>query len=128
MSSTDRSFRAGSSTTCSPSSPLPDGMAPGLEATHYFQAPRATFASGAHVAVVEVGLLGRYDATKNFVVRAAYSRQDGEVKRFRPEPQGGRLPTGTLVTRLVDTPPNTISAASRSSPTARADGGRPRAA
>jgi aerobic carbon-monoxide dehydrogenase large subunit len=29
-------------------------MAPGLEATHYFLAPRATFASGLHVAVVEV--------------------------------------------------------------------------
>jgi CO/xanthine dehydrogenase Mo-binding subunit len=29
-------------------------MEPGLEATHYFQAPRATFASGAHAAVVEV--------------------------------------------------------------------------
>src|SRR4029077_6426328 len=39
---------------CSPGSPLPEGMEPGLEATHYFQAPRATFASGAHVAVVEV--------------------------------------------------------------------------
>ena len=39
---------------CAPGSPLPDGMTPGLEATHYFQAPRATFASGAHAAVVEV--------------------------------------------------------------------------
>jgi carbon-monoxide dehydrogenase large subunit len=29
-------------------------MTPGLEATHYFLAPRATFASGLHVAVVEV--------------------------------------------------------------------------
>jgi len=29
-------------------------MSPGLEATHYFLAPRATFASGLHVAVVEV--------------------------------------------------------------------------
>jgi carbon-monoxide dehydrogenase large subunit len=37
-----------------PGSPLPDGMAPGLEATHYFLAPRATFASGVHVAVVEI--------------------------------------------------------------------------
>ena len=37
-----------------PGSPLPDGMAPGLEATHYFPAPRATFASGIHVAVVNV--------------------------------------------------------------------------
>ncbi|HEV8438526.1 MAG TPA: xanthine dehydrogenase family protein molybdopterin-binding subunit [Methylomirabilota bacterium] len=39
---------------CAPGSPLPDGMDPGLEATHYFAAPRPTFASGAHVAVVEV--------------------------------------------------------------------------
>jgi aerobic carbon-monoxide dehydrogenase large subunit len=39
---------------CSPASPLPGGMEPGLEATYYFQAPRATFASGAHAAVVEV--------------------------------------------------------------------------
>jgi carbon-monoxide dehydrogenase large subunit len=39
---------------CSPGSLLPEGMEPGLEATHYFQAPRATFASGAHAAVVEV--------------------------------------------------------------------------
>jgi carbon-monoxide dehydrogenase large subunit len=37
-----------------PGQPLPPGMAPGLEATHYFFAPRATFASGLHVAVVEV--------------------------------------------------------------------------
>src|SRR5258706_362742 len=28
---------------CSPGSPLPEGMEPGLEAMHYFQAPRATF-------------------------------------------------------------------------------------
>jgi len=39
---------------CAPGSPLPAGMEPGLEATHYFPAPRATFASGVHVAVVEV--------------------------------------------------------------------------
>src|SRR2546426_23648 len=39
---------------CAPGSPLPDGMSPGLEATHYFQAPRPTFASGLHIAVVEV--------------------------------------------------------------------------
>ncbi|MDQ6674950.1 MAG: xanthine dehydrogenase family protein molybdopterin-binding subunit [Chloroflexota bacterium] len=37
-----------------PGRQLPDGMTPGLEATHYFLAPRATFASGLHVAVVEV--------------------------------------------------------------------------
>jgi len=37
-----------------PGRPLPVGMSPGLEATHYFLAPRATFASGLHVAVVEV--------------------------------------------------------------------------
>jgi aerobic carbon-monoxide dehydrogenase large subunit len=39
---------------CAPGAVLPEGMEPGLEATHYFQAPRATFASGAHAAVVEV--------------------------------------------------------------------------
>jgi len=39
---------------CAPGSPLPDGMTPGLEATHYFLAPRPTFASGLHVAVVEI--------------------------------------------------------------------------
>ncbi|MBM3221923.1 MAG: xanthine dehydrogenase family protein [Candidatus Rokubacteria bacterium] len=33
---------------------LPEGFEPGLEATHYFPAPRATFAGGAHVAVVEI--------------------------------------------------------------------------
>ena len=33
---------------------MPDGMEPGLEATHYFLAPRPTFASGIHVAVVEI--------------------------------------------------------------------------
>jgi carbon-monoxide dehydrogenase large subunit len=37
-----------------PGQPLPDGMQPGLEATHYFLAPRATFASGLHVVVVEI--------------------------------------------------------------------------
>jgi aerobic carbon-monoxide dehydrogenase large subunit len=37
-----------------PGKPLPDGMEPGLETTHYFLAPRATFASGLHVAVVEI--------------------------------------------------------------------------
>jgi len=37
-----------------PGSPLPEGMSPGLEATHYFLAPRPTFASGVHVAVVAV--------------------------------------------------------------------------
>jgi carbon-monoxide dehydrogenase large subunit len=39
---------------CAPGAALPEDMEPGLEATHYFQAPRATFASGAHAAVVEV--------------------------------------------------------------------------
>jgi carbon-monoxide dehydrogenase large subunit len=39
---------------CAPGSALPDGIPPGLEATHYFPAPRATFASGVHVAVVEI--------------------------------------------------------------------------
>jgi carbon-monoxide dehydrogenase large subunit len=37
-----------------PGLPLPAGMEPGLEATHYFLAPRATFGSGVHVAVVSV--------------------------------------------------------------------------
>jgi carbon-monoxide dehydrogenase large subunit len=37
-----------------PGQPLPDGMPPGLEATHYFLAPRATFASGLHVVVIEI--------------------------------------------------------------------------
>ncbi len=41
-------------TACAPGSPLPDGMDPGLEATHYFPAPRATFASGVHIATVSV--------------------------------------------------------------------------
>lgn len=39
---------------CAPGAPLPDGIEPSLEATHYFMAPRATFASGVHAAVVEV--------------------------------------------------------------------------
>ena len=39
---------------CAPGSPLPEGMSPGLEATRYFLAPRPTFASGVHVAVVAV--------------------------------------------------------------------------
>ena len=39
---------------CTPASSLPEGLEPGLEATHYFLAPRATFASGTHVAVVNV--------------------------------------------------------------------------
>ncbi|HEV7663471.1 MAG TPA: molybdopterin cofactor-binding domain-containing protein, partial [Chloroflexota bacterium] len=37
-----------------PGQPLPPGVTPGLEATHYFLAPRATFASGVHVAVIEI--------------------------------------------------------------------------
>jgi carbon-monoxide dehydrogenase large subunit len=37
-----------------PGQSLPEGMLPGLEAIHYYVAPRATFASGVHVAVVEV--------------------------------------------------------------------------
>jgi carbon-monoxide dehydrogenase large subunit len=37
-----------------PGKPLPEGMSPGLEATHYFLAPRATFASGLHIVVVEI--------------------------------------------------------------------------
>jgi carbon-monoxide dehydrogenase large subunit len=41
-------------TAAAPGSSLPEGMSPGLEATYYFLAPRATFASGVHVAVVEI--------------------------------------------------------------------------
>jgi carbon-monoxide dehydrogenase large subunit len=37
-----------------PGAPLPSGMTPGLEATHYHAESRATFASGVHVAVVEI--------------------------------------------------------------------------
>jgi carbon-monoxide dehydrogenase large subunit len=37
-----------------PGNSLPTGMSPSLEATHYFLAPRATFASGLHIAVVEI--------------------------------------------------------------------------
>ncbi len=37
-----------------PDRSLPEGMEPGLEARHYFQAPLPTFASGTHVAIVEV--------------------------------------------------------------------------
>jgi carbon-monoxide dehydrogenase large subunit len=37
-----------------PGQPLPPGMEPGLEATHYFCAPRPTFANAVHVAVVEI--------------------------------------------------------------------------
>jgi carbon-monoxide dehydrogenase large subunit len=37
-----------------PGQPLPDGMAPGLETTHYYLAPRATFSSGVQIAVVEI--------------------------------------------------------------------------
>jgi aerobic carbon-monoxide dehydrogenase large subunit len=33
---------------------LPEGMQPGLEVTHYFLAPRATFASGVHFAAIEI--------------------------------------------------------------------------
>jgi aerobic carbon-monoxide dehydrogenase large subunit len=37
-----------------PGQPLPADMQPGLETTQYFLAPRPTFASGVHVAVVEI--------------------------------------------------------------------------
>jgi carbon-monoxide dehydrogenase large subunit len=37
-----------------PGAHAPNGLAPGLEATDYFLAPKATFASGVHIAVVEV--------------------------------------------------------------------------
>jgi CO/xanthine dehydrogenase Mo-binding subunit len=39
---------------CAPGQPLPEGMQPGLIATSYFMAPRATFASGVQCAWVEV--------------------------------------------------------------------------
>jgi carbon-monoxide dehydrogenase large subunit len=39
---------------CAPGRPLPEGMEPGLFATSYFMAPRATFASGIQCAWVEV--------------------------------------------------------------------------
>jgi carbon-monoxide dehydrogenase large subunit len=51
----DRQISLGQlASAAAPGKPLPDGMAPGLEATHYFLAPRATFASGVHIAVVEI--------------------------------------------------------------------------
>ena len=51
----DRSMSLGAlAVACAPGAPLPAGIEPGLEATHYFTAPAATFASGVHVAVVEV--------------------------------------------------------------------------
>jgi aerobic carbon-monoxide dehydrogenase large subunit len=37
-----------------PGMPMPDGVEPVLEATHYFEAPLCTFSGGAHVAVVEI--------------------------------------------------------------------------
>jgi carbon-monoxide dehydrogenase large subunit len=42
------------SAAAAPGKSLPSGMEPGLESTHYFLAPRATFASGLHVAVIEI--------------------------------------------------------------------------
>jgi carbon-monoxide dehydrogenase large subunit len=42
------------SAMAAPGRPLPEGMEPALEATHYFPAPFATFASGVHVAVVDI--------------------------------------------------------------------------
>jgi aerobic carbon-monoxide dehydrogenase large subunit len=51
----DRGLTLGQlASACAPGQPLPAGMEPGLEATHYFQAPRPTFANGVHVAVVSV--------------------------------------------------------------------------
>jgi carbon-monoxide dehydrogenase large subunit len=51
----DRRVSLGSlASLAAPGRPLPDGMEPGLETTHYFLAPRATFASGLHIAVVEI--------------------------------------------------------------------------
>jgi carbon-monoxide dehydrogenase large subunit len=37
-----------------PGQVLPAGMQPGLETTHYYLAPRPSFASGVHVAIVEI--------------------------------------------------------------------------
>ncbi|MBV9354757.1 MAG: molybdopterin-dependent oxidoreductase, partial [Chloroflexi bacterium] len=37
-----------------PGQPMPEGLEPGLESTQYFLAPRATFASGVHLAVIEI--------------------------------------------------------------------------
>jgi carbon-monoxide dehydrogenase large subunit len=37
-----------------PGQPIPVGLEPGLESTQYFLAPRATFASGVHLAVIEI--------------------------------------------------------------------------
>ena len=48
------SSRWASSRAAAPGQPLPAGMDPGLESTHYFAAPRPTFAGGVHVAVVEI--------------------------------------------------------------------------
>jgi carbon-monoxide dehydrogenase large subunit len=39
---------------CPPAASLPPGLAPGLEATRYYDPPPATFSNGAHLAVVEV--------------------------------------------------------------------------
>ncbi len=39
---------------CAPGATLPAGMEPGLEAVHYFTESRSTFASGVHLAVVEI--------------------------------------------------------------------------
>ena len=51
----DRALTLGQlATAAAPDRPLPDGVEPGLEARHYFQAPLPTFSSGVHVAVVEV--------------------------------------------------------------------------
>jgi carbon-monoxide dehydrogenase large subunit len=51
----DRSMSLGAlAAACAPGAPLPPGLEPGLEATHYFRESRATFASGVHVAVVAI--------------------------------------------------------------------------
>src|ERR1043166_1299388 len=60
-------------TACAPGSPLPDGMDPGLEATHYFPAPRPTFASGVHVAVVSV----EHDTGRIGILDSAIARDSG---------------------------------------------------
>ena len=51
----DRALALGElAAACAPDRSLPEGMEPGLSARHYFQAPLPTFASGVHVAAVEV--------------------------------------------------------------------------
>jgi carbon-monoxide dehydrogenase large subunit len=55
-----------------PGQPLPEGMTPGLEATHYFEVHQSTFSYAAHIAFVEVDpALGTVQPLKYFVVNDA---------------------------------------------------------